>query len=54
MRTNARRVAEIKQYLLRFKSGKDYMKSGRIRKDFQEKETGDMGVTSNSPEQLST
>lgn len=52
MHTNARRVVEIKQHLLRFKSGKDYMKSGGIRKDFQKKKTDDMGVTSNNPEQL--
>lgn len=40
------RVAEVKQYLWRFKSGRDYDKSERMRKDFQEKKTDDMGCKS--------
>lgn len=36
------RVAEIRQCLWRFKSGRDYIKPGGMRKDFQEKERDDI------------
>lgn len=47
MNINAIRVAEIKQYLWRFKSGRDYIKSRRMRKDCQEKKTLSNRISTN-------